>query len=78
MWFSSEFGSSPFHNWKNAVGSTHGKLNHHSDFKTHKRLVSFIAVMDNNRQSMKSQLSEAYDEQVKMNMKALVLIIDSI
>ncbi len=80
--FNSEFVSSPFRNWKKAVGTTHGKLNRHSESQTHKQCVeqavSFIAVMEKNRQSIKSQLSEAYDKQVQLNTKALLSIIDSI
>ena len=40
--------------------------------------VSFIAVMEKNKQSIKSQLSEAYDKQVQLNTKAVLSIIDSI
>ena len=77
----SEFFFSPLHNWKNAVGTSHGILNRHSLSQTHrqcmKQAVSFIAVMEKNKLSIKSQLSEAYDKQVQLNTRALVLIIDS-
>ena len=80
--FNSEFVSSPFRNWKNAVGTSCGILNRHSQSETHKqcmeRAVSFIAVMEKNKQSIKSQLSEAYDKQVQVNTRALLAIIDGI
>ena len=48
--FNSEFVSSPFHNWKNAVGTSHSKLNRHFESQTHKQhveeAVTFIAVME--------------------------------
>ena len=40
--------------------------------------VSFIAVMKKNKQSIKSQFSEAYDKQVQFNTRALLWIINSI
>ena len=40
--------------------------------------VSFIAVMEKNKQSIKSQLSEAYDKQVQLNTRALLLTVDCI
>ena len=40
--------------------------------------VSFIAVMKENKQSIKSQLSEVYYKQVQLNAKAFLSIIDSI
>ena len=80
--FNSEFVTSHFHNWKNAVGTCNGKLNRHSESQTHKQCmeqaVTFIAVMEKNQQSIKSQLSEAYDKQVQLNTKALLSIIDAI
>ena len=42
------------------------------------QVVSFIAVMEKNKQSIKSQLSEAYDKQVQLNTRALLLIVDRI
>ena len=63
--FNSEFVFSPVHNKKNVVGNSHGIFNRHSQSQTHKQCmdqaVSFIAVM---KQSIKSQLSEAYEKQV--------------
>ena len=80
--FNSEFVSSPFRNWKYAVSTSHGILNHHPQSQTHKQCmeqaVSFIAVMEKNKQSIKSQLSEAYDKQVQLNTRALLLIVDRI
>lgn len=79
--FNSKFVSTPFRNWKNAVGTFCGLLNRHSQSQAHKQcvelLVSFITVMEKNKQSIKSQLSEAYDKQVQLNTRALLLIFDS-
>ena len=80
--FNSKFVSSHFYNWKNAVATSHGILNCRSQSQTHKQCVeqavSFIAVMKKNKQSIKSQFSEAYDKQVQFNTRALLLIVDSI
>lgn len=80
--FNSEFVSSPFRNWKNATGTSRGALNRHSLSQTHQECVeqaaSFIAVMEKNQQSIKSQLSAAYDNQVQLNTRALLSIIDCI
>lgn len=80
--FNSEFVSSPFRNWKNAVGTSHGILNRHSLSKTHKQCVeqsfAFTSVMKRNKQSIKSQLSQTYDKQVQSNTRALLSIVDSI
>ena len=40
--------------------------------------VSFIAVVEKNSQSIRSQISEAYDEQELLNTRDLLAIIDSI
>ena len=55
--FNSECVASPFHNWKNAVGTVHGTLNRHSQSQSHKQCVeqavSFIAVMEKNKHPIK-------------------------
>ena len=42
------------------------------------KVDTFIAMIEKNQQSIKSQLSEVYDEQVHLNTKVQVLITDSI
>ena len=78
----SEFVSTPFRDWKNATGASRGALNRHSASHTHQQCVkqaaSFKAVMEKKADSIKSQLSEAYDKQVHANMTALLAIVDSI
>ena len=80
--FNSEFITSPFRDWKNATGSSRGCLNRHNSFcKSHQcaeQAVSFIAVMEKRRMSIRSQLSADYDKQVQENAKALMAIIDVI
>lgn len=77
-----EFISSPFRDWKNAVGSLRGALNRHALSENHQacmeKSVSFIAVMEKKQKSIKSQLSASYDKQVQQNTKALTAIIDTI
>ena len=78
----SEFVSTPFCNWKNATGASHGALNRHSAHHTHQQCVeqvaSFKAVMEKKTDSIKPQLSEAYDKQMHANTTALLAIVDSI
>ena len=62
----SEFITSPFQDWKNAAGASRGALNRHSVSENHQlcieKSVNFIAVMEKKKKSIKSQLSERYDE----------------
>ena len=48
--FNSEFITTPFCDWKNAVGTSRGTLNRHSSSRSHlqclEQAVTFIAVMD--------------------------------
>ena len=80
--YNNEFVSSPFRNWKHAVGSSCGKLNRHSESLSHKeclaKAASLIAIMNNKELSIRSRLSEEYDRQVQLNTKALLAIIDCI
>ena len=76
----SEFVSTPFCNWKNATGASRGALNRHSAHHTHQQCVeqaaSFKVVMEKKADSIKSQLSEAYDKQVQANTTALLAIVE--
>lgn len=76
-----EFISKPFRNWKNATGTSRGSLNRHSASRSHKQCLeqaaSFLAIMNKTQNSVRSQLSQAYDNQVQLNTKALTVIIDS-
>ena len=78
----SEFVSTPFRNWKNATGASRGALNRHSTATTHQQCVEqaagFKGVVEKRAHSIKSQLSEAYDQQVQANRAALLSIVDSI
>jgi hypothetical protein len=78
----SEFVSTPFCNWKNATGASRGALNRHSSSHTHQQCVELAAgfrgVVEKRADSIKSQLSEAYDKQVQANTAALLAIVDSI
>lgn len=78
----SEFVATPFCNWKNATGATHGSSNRHSSSHTHQQCVeqaaSFRGVVEQKADSIKSQLSVAYDKQVQINTAALLAIVDSI
>ena len=78
--FNNEFVSSPFHNWKNATGTSRGGLNRNSLSQTHQQWVeqaaSFLAIMEKNQKSIKFQLSKAYDNQAQAQW--LLAIIDSI
>ena len=78
----SEFVSTPFRNWKNATGASRGALNRHSTATTHQQCVEqaagFKGVVEKRAHSIKSQLSEAYDQQVQANRAALLAIVDSI
>lgn len=77
-----DFIKSPFHDWKNAVGTSRGALNRHTasdnDQLSVEKSVSFIAIMQKNKKSIKSQLSSSYDKQVQQNTKALTCIVDAI
>ena len=78
----SEFVPTPFRNWKNATGASRGALNRHSASHTHQQCVeqaaSFKAVMEKKADSIKFQLSEAYDKQVQDTTTAFLAIVDSI
>lgn len=67
----SEFVGTPFCNWKDATGATRGSLNRHSSSHTHQQCVeqaaSFRGVIEKKADSIKSQLSVAYDKQVQIN-----------
>ena len=80
--FNDEFVKSPFKDWKNATGTSRGTLCRHSSSPCHLRCkeqaVTFIAVMERRRPSVKSHLSDAYSKQVEQNTKALLSIIDAI
>ena len=81
-WFNGKFVFSPFCNWKKAIGTSHGVLKGHSLSQAHQpyveQAVTFIAVIEKNKQSIKSQLSKGFDKQVQLNMRALLSITDSI
>ena len=80
--FNSEFITSPFCDWKNVTGASRGALNRHSLSQGHlqcvEQAVTFIAVMERKKPSIKSRLSDSYDKQVQQNTKALISIIDVI
>ena len=82
MCFNSEFIKEPFRDWKNATGALRGCLNRHNASLNHLQCVekaaNFLAVMDKNRLSIKSQLSNEYEKQVQVNTRALLAIIDVI
>jgi len=69
-----------FCDWKNATGTSRGALNRHSLSHGHlqcvEQAVTFIAVMEEKRQSIKSKLSDLYDKEVQQNTKAPICIID--
>ena len=77
-----EFVSTPFCSWKNARGASRGALNRHSVSLMHQQCVEqaagFRGVEEKRADSIKSQLSEAYDKQVQTNTAALLAIVDSI
>lgn len=79
---SNEFASTPFSDWKNAIGKAHGAFNRHSLSQNHsscsERAASFLAVMDKRMPSIRSQLNTSYHSQVERNRKALISIVDSI
>ena len=66
----------PFNDWKNASGIKRSSLERHSNSQLHQSCndqgVTFIAIMENRQQSVKSQLSKSYDKQVQQNTKALL------
>ena len=66
----SEFVSTPFHNWKNATGASHGALKRHSASHTHQHCVeqpaSFKAVMEKKADSIKSQLVKQTTSRCKL------------
>ena len=80
--FNNEFDSKPFRNWKNATGTSRGSLNSHALSQSHRQYMeqaaSFLAIMNKAQKSLRSQLSQAYDNQVQLNTRALTVIIDSI
>ena len=82
--FNNEFVSKPFRNWKYATGTctSGGSLNHDTLPESHKQCVeqaaSFLAIMIKAQKSVRSQLSQAYDNQIRLNTRALTVIIHSI
>ena len=80
--FNDEFVKSPFKDWKNATDTSCDTLCRHSSSRCHlrckKQAVTFIAVMERRRPSVKSHLSDACSKQVEQNTKALLSIIDAI
>lgn len=80
--FNGGFVSSPFRDWKNAVGKTRGALRRHSMSACHRQCIqqaaALIAVVEKKSPSIKSRLVTSYDLQVERNTKALVSIIDTL
>ena len=75
-----DFVTSPFRDWKNAVGTCRGALNRHSVCVNHmlcaEKAVNYKAVVEKKQKSIKSQLSDRYDHQVQQNREALTAIVD--
>ena len=73
--FNNEFVSSPFHNRKNADGTSCGKLNRHVVSQCH---IDERCYFNGKSQLLiMSHLSESYNRQVQVNTRALLAIIAS-
>ncbi|XP_068762515.1 zinc finger MYM-type protein 1-like [Montipora capricornis] len=74
--------STPFRDWKNAVGSQRGTLNKHANSVIHKDALTqaekFLAICNNERLSIASQVSTAYNASIQRNRTILLSILDVI
>lgn len=74
--------STPFRDWKNAVGSQRGTLNKHANSDIHKDALTqaeqFLAICNNERLSIASQVSTAYNASIQRNRTILLSILDVI
>ena len=74
--------STPFRDWKNAVGSQRGTLNKHANSDIHKDALTqaeqFLAICNNERLSIASQVSTAYNTSIQRNRTILLSILDVI
>ena len=74
--------STPFRDWKNAVGSQRGTLNKHANSDIHKDALTqaeqFLAICNNERLSIASQVSTAYNTSIQRNHTILLSILDVI
>ena len=74
--------STPFRDWKNAVGSQRGTLNKHANSDIHKDALTqaeqFLAICNNERLSITSQVSTAYNASIQRNRTILLSILDVI
>ena len=74
--------SMPFRAWKNAVGSQRGTLPKHVNSDIYRDALTkaeqFLAICDNKRLSVASQVSAAYSESVERNRAILLSNIDVI
>ena len=74
--------STPFRDWKNTVGSQRGALNKHANSDIHKGALTqaeqFLAICNNERLSIGSQVSIAYNASIQRNRTILLSILDVI
>ena len=74
--------SSPFRDWKNALGAKRGSLTNHEISKTHQSAMQaaeeFMAVCNREKTSVLESLNESYSITVEKNRSALLAIIDVI
>ena len=74
--------STPFRDWKNEVGSQRGTLNKHANSDIHKDALTqaeqFLAICNNERLSVASQASTAYNASIQRNRTILLSILDVI
>lgn len=74
--------STPFQDWKNAVGSQRGTLNKHANSDIHKDALTqaeqFLAICNNERLSIASQVSTACNASIQRNRTILLSILDVI
>ena len=74
--------STPFRDWKNVVGSQRGTLNKHANSDIHKHALTqaeqFLAICNNEKLSIASQVSTAYNASIQRNRTILLSILDVI
>lgn len=74
--------STPFRDWKNEVGSQRGTLNKRANSYIHKDALTqaeqSLALCNNERLSIGSQVSTAYNASLQRNRTILLSILDAI
>ena len=77
-----EFVNRPFCDWKNAVGQERGALPRHENSEIHRGALQmahdFLKVCHGERKPITQYISQAYQDKVERNKKALLAILDVI